>query len=121
MFAVFGYVAVCFGLVVIGLQIQQTRRIRSAEHKMANVLHVALSKQRLEGLRDELLALKDVAIKIGFPEMERFYEIEHSMNLLAIKLDQMERNLIDCGLQQPSEKGRLNYMLKLVDMGMAIS
>lgn len=121
MFAEISYVASILIAVAIYLQYQNSRRLRGAENNMAKLMHVALTRDKLEDLRDDLLKLKGHAIEVGFEPMERIYEIEHKMNLVAIKLDQIERNLIEQGLQQPSEKGRVAYMLKLVDLSIAVA
>ncbi len=119
MLPILGYVGVCLAVAAILIQLRGTHQIRIAERNMVGLMQVELNRHKLEALRDELLALKKLAVKLGFSEMERFYDIEHKMNLLVVKLDQIERVLIDQGLQQPSEKGRLEYMLKLVNMSIA--
>ena len=119
MIGLLGYFAVCLGAIVIYLQINNTILINRAERNMTVSMLVFFHRQELEKLRDDLLVLKARAIEAGYQEMERFYEIEHKMNLLAEKLDRIERQLIAQGLQQPSNKGRLEYMLKLVNLSLA--
>jgi hypothetical protein len=118
--ALLGYIAVCLAFFLFCSELRKTRQINKAEHHMAAKMKIALSIQKLESLRDRLLQLKVVAIKAGFQEMEMFYEIEHEMNIVALKLDRIERQIVAQGLQQPSGKGRLEYMLKLVDMTIAL-
>ena len=116
--SVLGYVAVVFGAIVAYLQIRNTLLIRRAEQRMAMAMLIKLSSATLEELRDDLLKLKVLAIKAGHKEMERFYDIEHQMNLITENLNRVERQLIAQGLQQPSNKGRLEYMIKLVDLSL---
>jgi len=121
MIGILGYFAVCLGAAVLYLQIKNSFAISQAEKHMAAMMLVKLSRETLETLRDDLLELKTLAIKAGQEDMEKFYNIEHKINLLAEKLDRLERQLIAQGLQQPSSKGRLEYMLKLVDLSLASS
>lgn len=119
MIGVLGYFAVCFAAIVLYIQIRNTLSIGKAEQHMAHLMIVKMNREKVENLRDILLDLKAKAIKAGYQDMEKFYDIEHQMNLLSESLDRMERHLIAQGLQQPSGKGRLEYMLKLVDLSLA--
>ncbi len=114
-----GYFAVCFVAISIYLQIRNTLNIRTAERHMAMKMFVTMSQKTLEDLRSELIEIKRLAIKAGHRDMVKFYEIEHKLNLMTENLNRLERQLIAQGLQQPSGKGRLEYMLKLVDLSLA--
>lgn len=107
------------GLLLFAREFRKTFHIRAAEVRMAELLHVKWRQNELEKIRDELLDIKKEAISIGYEDMERIYHVEHKINLIAVQLDQQSRQLIMEGLRQPSERGRLEYMLKLVNLSIA--
>ncbi|MEZ5307288.1 MAG: hypothetical protein R2684_09105 [Pyrinomonadaceae bacterium] len=118
MIEVLNYFALCLVAIILFCQIRNTLEIRRAENHMADKIHSSYGQQ-IERLRDDLLEFKSLAKEAGAREMDRFYEIEHELNRAAETLGRLERQLIAQGLQQPSGRGRLEYMLKLVDMSIA--
>lgn len=109
-----------FAVVMILTEFKRAYLIERAEWRMAELMHVRYNQSRLESLRDDLLKIKEEAIRIKFNEMDKIYKIERELNQLSVSLDKKTRILLNQGLNQPSNKGKVSYMLKLVDMSMHI-
>ncbi len=117
---VIAIIASVAGLALFVREFMTALSIRRAEKDMARLLPIQLQQTELESIRDELLQVKAKAIEIGFEDMPRIYEIEQKINLVVAQLDADSRHLIQEGLRQSSERGRVAYMLKLINLGIAV-